>query len=250
MHKCPWHKEMVKPNDHYHTHLGLTLSPDWLHTIDPLFSGSGKPFVKTLEGWRYMFWYWNIHIIYLLTSFQTSFPLNYILQGTWILRFRCRGGFLFVHKTACRSVPSKSPFGGLWTELIWCFGTILSPPKRTLQLVIFKCFSTAIGPWEVGIPSFPTAAILAPRAYKSSSGAWTWHAVPGRFNIIASETLGKLLEFLNLNYRELGDSHTFCHHLGGDQPAEALQFHVLETFGLDRTPQGWKYMANSNDQVD
>ena len=30
-----------------------------------------------------------------------------------------RGGFLFVHKTACRSVPSKSPFGGLWTELWW-----------------------------------------------------------------------------------------------------------------------------------
>ena len=49
MHKCPWHKEMVKPNDHYHTHLGLTLSPDWLHTIDPLFSDLGNALGRHLK---------------------------------------------------------------------------------------------------------------------------------------------------------------------------------------------------------
>ena len=45
-----------------------------------------------------------IHIIYLLTSFQTSFPLNYILQGTWILRFRCgAASYLFIKKPVGRS---------------------------------------------------------------------------------------------------------------------------------------------------
>ena len=32
----PLTQGMVKPNEHCHTHLRLTLSPDWLHTIDLL----------------------------------------------------------------------------------------------------------------------------------------------------------------------------------------------------------------------